>query len=70
MFVPIGALCFLMALFVVDAGLPDDAPKEEVTTPVTEEDQDEMMTGTILPDATTRTEKLGAEMGGGDGRRR
>jgi len=30
MFVPLGALCFVMALFVVDAGLPDDKPKEEV----------------------------------------
>ena len=29
MFVPLGALCFVMALFVVDAGLPDDKPKEE-----------------------------------------
>jgi hypothetical protein len=28
--VPLGALCFIMALFVVDAGLPDDKPKEEV----------------------------------------
>ena len=30
MFVPLGALCLIMALFVVDAGLPDDKPKEEL----------------------------------------
>lgn len=30
MFVPLGALCFVMALFVVDAGLPDDKPNGNV----------------------------------------
>jgi hypothetical protein len=29
MFVPLGGICFLMALFVKDVGLPDDKPKEE-----------------------------------------
>lgn len=28
--VPLGALCLIMALFVIDAGLPDDKQKEEV----------------------------------------
>jgi hypothetical protein len=28
MFVPLGGLSFLMALFVKDVGLPDDKPKE------------------------------------------
>jgi hypothetical protein len=32
MFVPLGAICFLMALFVEDVGLPDDVPKEEGNT--------------------------------------
>jgi hypothetical protein len=29
MFVPLGFLCFLLSLFVVDAGLPDDGPKQD-----------------------------------------
>ena len=29
MFVPLGGICFLMALFVKDVGLPDDKPEEE-----------------------------------------
>ena len=29
MFVPLGGICFLMALFVEDVGLPDDMPKKE-----------------------------------------
>lgn len=28
MFVPLGGICFSMALFVKDVGLPDDKPKE------------------------------------------
>lgn len=32
MFVPLGGICFLMALFVEDVGLPDDLPKEEGNT--------------------------------------
>lgn len=30
MFVPMGALCLVMALFVVDVGLPEEKPKEKV----------------------------------------
>ena len=38
--VPLGALCLIMALFVVDAGLPDDKPKEEMRDREHDEDGD------------------------------
>ena len=39
--VPLGALCLIMALFVVDAGLPDDKPNEGVRDGEHNEDGDQ-----------------------------
>jgi hypothetical protein len=54
MFVPLGALCLIMALFVVDAGLPDDKPKEEVREGENNEDghhdDEEGNSSTVLPE--------------------
>ena len=54
MFVPLGALCLIMALFVVDAGLPDDKPKEEVRDGENNEDghhdDEEGNSSTVLPE--------------------
>jgi len=71
MFVPLGGLCFLMALFVVDNGLPDESKPSEQGVTVAQGDLSTPPARTLgdatVPETLPSDEKkLGEEILNGD----